>query len=329
MWKRKLQKLVEVNDVLDTMWRFNQTYTIRSVSDKEHCSSSVWYVMDEVGSAIGHSNAPNFACHPLYIFNKKITVNVIWPIKDVEVGEAITRSFITRPCENETAINFDARLSVLTHSLEQLEIKDLEEEMSKKCDNDKLIDDEQKQSIEFAIDPAKVSNVDSVNGSEMKCKKTIFCDFIKWEDLEKMTSAYGCTATNDMQIADCILSKSRPKPTDVSEKSLVNYFIGEENLIKKHVLDAIIAKHLGYPLWYSRSYNLLKELPEVISESKRIHYNQLWVLRSDGSNQQDIHPVLTSDILRITRLVEIGLTVASKCKFLVYFYQKHFRPLKN
>ncbi|XP_063985288.1 tubulin--tyrosine ligase-like protein 12 [Diachasmimorpha longicaudata] len=82
--------------ILREMWRYNQFLTINSDSVEERLP--LWYIMDEVGSAINHNDSPNFRVVPILHLTEGITYSVLFPRRDVEVNEEITRDFI----ENQT-----------------------------------------------------------------------------------------------------------------------------------------------------------------------------------------------------------------------------------
>lgn len=46
----------------------------------------VWYVMDEFGSRIQHSDQPSFATAPLFYVPQQIAYTVLWPLRDLETG---------------------------------------------------------------------------------------------------------------------------------------------------------------------------------------------------------------------------------------------------
>lgn len=50
--------------------------------------------MDEVGSAINHSDSPNFRIVPFMHLPEGITYSLLFPVKDVEEGTQITRDFV-------------------------------------------------------------------------------------------------------------------------------------------------------------------------------------------------------------------------------------------
>ena len=52
--------------------------------------------MDEVGSAISHSEDPNFRCAPFLFVNNGLSYSIIWPIKDIRESDLITRDYYPR-----------------------------------------------------------------------------------------------------------------------------------------------------------------------------------------------------------------------------------------
>jgi len=46
----------------------------------------LWYVMDEFGTAIRHSDTPSFAMAPFYYGPKQLSFSVIWCLRDLERG---------------------------------------------------------------------------------------------------------------------------------------------------------------------------------------------------------------------------------------------------
>jgi hypothetical protein len=80
----------KVSAVWNKMWKYNQTYKILTASAAEQ---SVWYVMDEVGSAIAHSDSPNFKCMPFLCLDTATAYSLLWPIQDVHKDDLVTRDF--------------------------------------------------------------------------------------------------------------------------------------------------------------------------------------------------------------------------------------------
>lgn len=56
-----------------------------------------WYLMDEVGTSIGHSPEPNFCCCPLLVVPEgqpPFGMSLLWPISDCEEGEEVSRNYL-------------------------------------------------------------------------------------------------------------------------------------------------------------------------------------------------------------------------------------------
>jgi len=77
--------------VLEEMWRFNQTYQLAHGTAEEKVP--VWYVMDEFGSRIQHSDTPSFATTPFFYMPQQVAYTLLWPLRDLDTGEEVTRDF--------------------------------------------------------------------------------------------------------------------------------------------------------------------------------------------------------------------------------------------
>ena len=319
MWNRNLKLMTEAKSVLDEMWKYSQTYCVASLADEALRSTPVWYIMDEVGSAMGHSSTPNFACKPLFLFDKGLVVSVIWPLRDIEPGDTISRMFIQTPCPGESYGNFSTRTNVLVKGIELFECNSSHDDSSHLIDGDQPINDSTLLTKQ-PIRPKGLGNVELVcfKGEALIHKKTFFCDFIDYADFAHIASALGCNITNELSSADVILSKSWLR--NVSDQCMVNHFTGEEDLFNKRHLFTIIGEQCATCPWYPKVYSLYTEVSKILIESKSRNFNQLWVLRSDDSEELNCRPVLTSDYIRITKLIESGFSVASKCKIFFQFF---------
>lgn len=77
--------------VLDLMWKHNQTYHLSLGSAEEKLP--VWYVMDEFGSQIQHSDRPSSGLAPFYCVSEQLAFSVLWPLQDLLQGDEVTRDF--------------------------------------------------------------------------------------------------------------------------------------------------------------------------------------------------------------------------------------------
>lgn len=85
-----------IDYVMQAMWRYNQMYAVATANNTEISIEDrmpIWYIMDEFGSAINHSDNANVRVVPFMHVTEGITYSLMFPIKDVPSGEQITRDF--------------------------------------------------------------------------------------------------------------------------------------------------------------------------------------------------------------------------------------------
>ncbi|XP_065369083.1 tubulin--tyrosine ligase-like protein 12 [Calliphora vicina] len=83
-----------VDKVMKKMWKYCQSYTLASDQLSDEDRQPIWYIMDEVGSAVGHSDEPNFRLVPFLHLNTQTTYSLLFPIKDVECGDHVCRDYV-------------------------------------------------------------------------------------------------------------------------------------------------------------------------------------------------------------------------------------------
>uniref|UniRef100_T1PIX9 Tubulin-tyrosine ligase family n=1 Tax=Musca domestica TaxID=7370 RepID=T1PIX9_MUSDO len=83
-----------VDKVLSKMWKYAQVYTLNSDQLSDEDRQPIWYMMDEVGSAVVHSDEPNFRLVPFLHLDTQVTYSLLFPIKDCEQGDQVCRDFV-------------------------------------------------------------------------------------------------------------------------------------------------------------------------------------------------------------------------------------------
>lgn len=74
--KETREKEKKIRKAMDEIWKYVGTY--RLVTPDQMDEESIWYLMDEVGSSIRHSDKPNIAVHPfIYSPNLKLDEKTI------------------------------------------------------------------------------------------------------------------------------------------------------------------------------------------------------------------------------------------------------------
>lgn len=104
--------------VIGAMWLYLMTY--RLADEEKIDETPVWYVMDELGSAMRHSDDANFRIAPfLFMPDGKlasaISYTILWPVHDVHTGEECTRDFLFGVGEDKQR---SARLTAWFHTPE-------------------------------------------------------------------------------------------------------------------------------------------------------------------------------------------------------------------
>lgn len=101
------EKEIIIEEILTEMWRYIQTYSIRGLHDVSfllalspaigtpfnlvtyvlqnvETTLPIWYVMDEFGSRIQHSDDPTFRTVPFYYTFTQVSYTLLFPIQNVK-----------------------------------------------------------------------------------------------------------------------------------------------------------------------------------------------------------------------------------------------------
>ena len=54
----------------------------------------VWYLMEDYGLALTHSDHPNFVCRPFANAVTGRVMSLVWPVEEVSPGDVCTRDFV-------------------------------------------------------------------------------------------------------------------------------------------------------------------------------------------------------------------------------------------
>ncbi|CAH4038070.1 unnamed protein product [Pieris brassicae] len=84
----------KIEEVAKCVWKYANTYSIAGDEFSIEDRVPVWYIMDELGSGITHSDNPNFRAVPFIHVPSQITFTILFPTKDIEEGDTITRNFV-------------------------------------------------------------------------------------------------------------------------------------------------------------------------------------------------------------------------------------------
>uniref|UniRef100_A0A8C0SHF7 Tubulin--tyrosine ligase-like protein 12 SET-like domain-containing protein n=1 Tax=Canis lupus familiaris TaxID=9615 RepID=A0A8C0SHF7_CANLF len=306
-----------VDLVLEEMWRFNQTYQLAHGTAEEKVP--VWYIMDEFGSRIQHSDTPSFATAPFFYMPQQVAYTLLWPLRDLDTGEEVTRDFaygeadpLIRKCMLLPWVPAD----MLDFSSSTPEPPD---------EHYQAILEENKEKLPLAISPVAYPR-DHV--------------FKVYTDIQQVLSHLShprFTFTQSEADADILYNFSHFKDyrrlSQERPNVLLNQFPCENLLTVKDCL-ASIARRAGGPegpAWLPRTFNLRTELPQFVSyfqQRERRGQDNHWICKPwNLARSLDTH--ITRSLHSIIRHRESTPKVVSKyIESPVLFLREDVGPVK-
>ncbi|CAN2387258.1 Tubulin--tyrosine ligase-like protein 12 [Pristimantis euphronides] len=244
-----------VEMVLKEMWKYNQTYQLSQGTAEEKVP--VWYIMDEFGSRIQHSDEPTFGTAPLYYIPQQLTYSLLWPLREMSNGEEVSRDYTYA----ETDPLLRSCLLLPWQSVDLTHINPQTPEPSE--EHYQAIFAENKESMPHPVEPA------------LHDKSKIFKVYTDMQQVLNGVKHPRFAFTNNKEEADVLFNFSHFKDykTLSAERPyvLLNQFPCENLLTVKDCL-ASVSRRIGDaagPKWLPRTFNLKTELPQFISYFKQ------------------------------------------------------------
>lgn len=289
--------------VINAMWLYLMTY--RLADEEKIDETSVWYVMDELGSALRHGDKPNFRVSPfLYMpegnLASAISYSILWPIDDVREGDECTRDYLFGIGEEKQR---SARLTAWFHTPRNYFIKEYE-----KCKN-KL------QSIKIAS-PIQGSSITSSLHHRDGSALHVYADI---PQVEEYLTRPEFVITTEPKDADIIwtsmqIDEETKKAVGINDEQYINQFPFEACLVMKHHLAETIQKAHGLVEWLQPTYNLETQLSQLIGDfhlREREKLDNLWILKP-WNMARTIDTTINSNLSAIIRLMETGPKICQK-----------------
>ncbi|XP_076165510.1 tubulin tyrosine ligase-like 12 [Ptiloglossa arizonensis] len=300
----------KIEFVMNEMWRYNQTLSLSSGPIEDRMP--MWYIMDEVGSAINHSDNPNFRTVPFLYLPEGVSYTLLFPIKDVDYEEEVTRDFVEGQTNDEQTRRalllpwVDA--SFLEESFVQSEPRKNYFLASRVC-----------ETLPEDIDPELL-----IKDRNRKLK--VFSDYTYVNDY---LNDPAFEITNDEEEADILWYTSHFKEyKELSIRSphvFVNQFPFEHILTVKDLLSIVCRRKAGekpydpdtletYPEWLPTTYNLRTELVQFVAYFERresMGLDNHWICKPwNLARGLDTH--VTNNLIHILRLCGTGPKIAQK-----------------
>ncbi|KMS96222.1 hypothetical protein BVRB_001310 [Beta vulgaris subsp. vulgaris] len=288
--------------VLNAMWLYLMTY--RLADEEKIDETSVWYVMDELGSALRHSDEPNFRTAPfLYMRDgnlaSAVSFSILWPTQDVREGDECTRDYLLGIGEDKQR---SARLTAWFHTPKNYFIKGYEKYLLKL------------QSKCFTS-----PSTGSLKTSSLLCHQNILRVYTDIPHVQEFLTRPEFAFTSEPKDADILwtsmqVDEAAKKAVGIRDDQYINQFPHEACLVMKHHLAETIQEAHGTPEWLQPTYDLEKHLTELIGDyyvREREGLDNLWILKP-WNMARTIDTTITSNLSAIIRLMETGPKICQK-----------------
>ncbi|GFY80492.1 tubulin-tyrosine ligase [Actinidia rufa] len=289
--------------VINAMWLYLMTY--RLADEEKIDETSVWYVMDELGSALRHSDEPNFRASPfLYLPDGKlasaVSFSVLWPTQNVQKGDECTRDFLLGIGEEKQR---SARLTAWFHTPQNYFVEQYEKYKQKL------------RLTSFVSPPMKPSKTNSLLRNDGRALR-VYTDI---PQVEELLTRPEFSITTDPKDADIVwtgmqVDADMKAAAGLTDQQYINQFPFEACLVMKHHLAETVQKAHGSPAWFQPTYNLETQLTHLIGDynvRKRDGLDNLWILKP-WNMARTIDTTITSNLSGIIRLMETGPKICQK-----------------
>eukprot|EP00096_Caligus_rogercresseyi_P006630 TRINITY_DN2326_c0_g1_i1.p1 TRINITY_DN2326_c0_g1~~TRINITY_DN2326_c0_g1_i1.p1 ORF type:complete len:534 (-),score=108.36 TRINITY_DN2326_c0_g1_i1:98-1699(-) len=300
--------------VMSTKWNYAWTYSLGNAATVEE-RMPIWYVNDEFGSRIQHSDSPNYRLVPFFSLIDGSAYSLLFPIQDSKANDEATRDYVEG---QEASNNEENRRALLTAWRDN----DFSESVSwKQAEPDRSFF-ESSRELESLPDPGLCTF--SVP-SDRKLKVYVEYDVVrdnlhhpKFEIVEDMSSADVLWLLSHF--------KEYKELSETFPWKLINQFPFENVLTIKDFL-CIVSRRLkgstgdekedvetSFPEWLPVTYNLKTELPQFISYYQNREKRGLdnhWIVKPwNLARGLDMH--ITPHLHTILRLPFSGPKIAQK-----------------
>ncbi|ETK73254.1 hypothetical protein, variant [Phytophthora nicotianae CJ01A1] len=328
-----LSKEERVAAVADRVWRYANTYRLGNVKPED--SSTIWYVMDEVGSAIEHGDDPNVRMAPFYFGPSQCAFSLVWTVQPIEGGDFLSRDYF--PEYAADAAMHTALLAALFYEPGKADspyVEELQEVVNGRKQQYTLENARAKfhaivsRDSETLPDPATtVTSVPLptvVAGSD---PLRVCSDLQLVHD--NLTHPRFTLVDNEVE-AQVVWStrhlKDFPKYTTNENVQIINQFPNEKILTCKDLLYEMckLQNDGMQPEWLAETYNMTSEFPELIEHFIRrdlvAHENgddddeaNHWICKP-WNMARSIDTCIAQNAAHLARLTETGPKIA--CKYI-------------
>lgn len=256
--------------------------------------------MDEFGSSISHSDDPNVRCVPFYYLPTRTMFSVMWPNKNLQQNEEITRDF-TYGARDE--IMRRVKLLPWIYS----DCTDLSTEQQEPGDD----------YFMAAREDEKLPSQTDLSFNRLSLDKyKVYTDI---EMVKEFLTDAKYSIINDESQADIIFIHKHFKDYrglyERNPQAMINQYPFENVVTVKDLLAIVSRREPESTKWLPITYNLKYELPQFVSYYQQREKNDednYWIVKP-WNLARSIDTYVTNNLNQIIRLSESGPKVS-------YFY---------
>ncbi|KAG0585973.1 hypothetical protein KC19_2G053400 [Ceratodon purpureus] len=293
-----------IDRVMSAMWQYILTY--RLADEEKLDETPIWYVMDELGSSIRHSDAPNFQIAPfMYLpdgtLQSAISYSLLWPVQDVVSGEECTRDYLFGIGEDQQrssrlAAWFDISSEIFNQAYEA-HMSELKQPVVSKA----IVCNDSSTSSILPPDGRPLSVYTDIPGMS---------DFLTRPEFKLVEEASEADIVwTHMQVDDEFRKEAGLKP-----HQYVNQFPSESCIVMKHNLAETMQKAYGTPAWLQPTYNMERQLAALLGDylqREEQNQNNLWIVKP-WNMARTIDTSIVGSLPALARLVETGPKIGQK-----------------
>ncbi|KAF8930335.1 tubulin-tyrosine ligase family-domain-containing protein [Dissophora ornata] len=289
-WKK--QEII--NRIMSEMWKYSQTYEYAVVDPSGQTKKeSAWYIMDEVGSSMAHSDTPNCVCAPfIYVGRGTVSYSIIYPIQDIPKGGALTRDFV--PADIKDPIARKAYLSIYNDGMDAAELIVVYE-------SDKL-EDNQVQPFDQPFTTALTRTEPSKVNRKLRLYTTT-----EWVATNCKLPNVELVDSEDQ--ADLLWFSQDFKDFEkLTKGQKINQLENESCVTFKHNLAALVKAAYGTVSWSSTTYNLTTELAPFVGHyfwNEEHEHRNLWICKP-WNMARGLQITIQEELAPLVRLRDTG-----------------------
>lgn len=299
-----------INKVMTKIWKFCNTYSVNADGSSVEERMPIWYIMDELGSGINHSDSPNFRMIPFYHIPEQITYSILFPINDCEDGDSVTRDFV----EGVLVDSKDRQALLLPWSYTSFVDEDFAQ---KEPGQEYFLSGKTEETLPDSSAPFPI-----IDGNR---PLKVYSDY---EFINTYLTDPAFEIVTDDRKADVVWYTKHFKGfKEFSEKApnvFVNQFPFENVMVLKDILSIVCRRQVTentnpetletFPKWLPTTYNLKTELVQFVSYFQNREKRGLdnhWICKPwNLARSLDSH--ITNNISHLMRLPHTGPKIAQK-----------------